>query len=131
MSVPANFFDTYTIVASPATTAEIVIGSLDGTTELLPGLPVNLEAWCNVTPDAATTTITFRIRRDSLTGAQVGISTSNGPGSVTGASVGNPRIECADTPSNFAGRTYVLTLAMAAAAGAATVNALHLSARVG
>lgn len=131
MSVPANFFDTYTIVASPADNTETVIATLSGLTELLPNLPVHLHGWVNITGEASATDIRLRIRRTSLTGASVAGPFTCGVTDITAAKEANGEIWGSDTPGDFAGATYVLTVVVTGGAGTSTVNGVCLSARVG
>jgi hypothetical protein len=131
MSVPANFFDTYTVTASPADNTETVIATLSGLTELLPNLPVHLHAWANITGEASATDMRLRIRRTSLTGTSVVGPFTCGVTDVTAAAPANGELYGVDTPGDFAGQVYVLTVVMTAAGGTSTVNAVALQARVG
>lgn len=130
MSVPANFYDTYDIVASPTDDAEVVVARLAAVSELLPDLTVHLEATINVAIAAAATSAILRVRRNGLTGDQVGADwpITYDP-AATFANV-SAAISAADNPGNFAGAVYVLTLECEDAATASTINAVHLGARV-
>lgn len=130
MSVPANFFTTTTVVASPTDATETVIALLGGITELLPNLTLKLDAKVNITTQAATTAVVLKIRRNGLTGTQVGVSTTTTiPGGA--AAIALPCTAWAvDTPGDFSGAVYVLTATCTTAGGAATVNAVKLEARV-
>lgn len=129
MSVPANFFDTYDIVASPTGTGETVIAILGGVGELLPGLSVHLRGWVNLSPDGSATSPSLAVRRGSLTGDVVspGIEVDFTPAATFGTM--NLDLEVVDVPGNFAGAIYVLTLELPNAGGPSTVNAVHLGAR--
>lgn len=131
MSVPANFFDTYAVVASPADNTETVIATLSGITELLPNLPVHLHGWVNITGEASATDVRLRIRRASLTGTLVVGPFTFGLTDVTAAAPATGDIFGVDTPGDFAGATYVLTALVTAGAGTSTVNGVCLQARVG
>lgn len=130
MSVPANFFDTYDVVASPTDDTETVIAILGGVGELVPGLAVHLSGWANIEVDTDATGITLAFRRDSLTGT--------GPiasGTVTFTATGGVltwecNVEGVDTPGDFAGAIYVLTATIADANGPSTVGAVGFHARV-
>lgn len=130
MSVPANWFDTYDVVASPTGAAETVIAILTGVGPLLPDLAVHLSATVNASPDADATSVVLSVRRDSLTGEQVsgqGFETDFAPGAVP---EGVFSIDVVDFPGDFAGATYVLTLQCAAAASESVVDGLGFHARV-
>lgn len=130
MSVPANLFHTYTVVASPSDDAETVIATLSGITELLPGLSVRLHGWANITGEASATDMRLRIRRASLTGTSVVGPFTFGTTDVTAAKPTEGNIYGSDQPGDFAGATYVLTVVMTAAAGTSTVNGVCLDATV-
>lgn len=53
------------------TTAETVIATLTGCSNSGPGKPIRLSGQAKITTGTATTQLTFRIRRDSLTGTLV------------------------------------------------------------
>lgn len=130
MSVPANFYDTYDVVASPTDDQETVIAILGGVGELLPGLAVHLSGKVDVTPDTDAIDLVLQVRRGGLTGDSVGV-----PWGPTFDATGGPftfQAECevVDTPGDFAGAVYVLTLACVSAGGPSSVNALGFHARV-
>lgn len=129
MSVPANHFDSYTIVASPAGATETVIASVSGVGELLPGLTVHLDAWANVTKEASAVDAILAIRRGSLTGTVVAGPVSMAGAVDAGADGVSGTLQGFDAPGDFAGATYVLTLTMTSAGGASTVVAVGLHAR--
>lgn len=131
MAIPQNFFDTYTVVASPADATETVIATLAGITELLPNLPVHLHAWCNITGASDATNVILRIRRTSLTGTAVVGPITCGTTDVTAAVAANGELWGQDTPGDFAGAVYVLTAVVTSATAPSTVNAVALNARVG
>lgn len=130
MSVPANFSDTYAVVASPAAAAETVIAILSGVGELLPNLAVHLSAAVSLNPDADVTEAELRIRQGSLTGNVVGPqgwSVDFDAGSVGELSL---VAQAVDFPGDFAGAVYVLTLQCEDAGGVSTVQQLGFHARV-
>lgn len=129
MSVPANLYDTYDIVASPTDDTETVIAILNGVGELVPGLAVHLSALVGVTPETAVTGLTLIVRRNDLSGDTVG-----DPADVTFTATGGPfdaqvGIEVVDFPGDFAGAVYVLTLECVDAGDASTVTTLGFHAR--
>lgn len=124
-------FQTSAIVASPATTAEIVIASVGGIVVRYSGQTIKLRGNVNITPGADTTECRLRIRRSTLTGTLVGVPC--GVPCPTGfATLGmdaeTPEFQ--DSPGEVASMVYVLTAVMTAASAAATVNAVSLVARV-
>lgn len=130
MSVPANIYDTYTAVALPATSEEAVIAELDAVSGLVPALNVNLHGWVDLKPASSSTVLTLRVRRNSLTGTQVGADVP--VGFITGANTTGQQLEIdvQDQPGDFAAATYVLTLQATSAAGVASAVRLHFGAVV-
>lgn len=129
MSVPANFFDTYDVVASPADDTETVIALLSGVGELLPNLNVHLHAMILLAPNADATLVSYTIRRDGLTGATVGQPWDT-PIPASPPDAGFPGIiAVVDTPGDFAGAIYVLTATVSGASGVSTVDSVWLGAR--
>lgn len=130
MSVPANFFDTYDVVASPADDTETVIAILGGVGELVPGLAVHLDACVFIGIDAQATDCLLAVRRESLTGDQVGVP--QGLGGITPGSFGGFQVavQVVDTPGDFAGAIYVLTAQCTNADSLSTVLGLGFHARV-
>lgn len=132
MSVPANFFDSYVVAASPGDASETVVAGIVGVTELLQNLSVHLHGWIDIAPDVGTTLLTLNIRRGAdTTGSIVGTTTINGPGTATGVTEVQAIVDSIDNPGDFQGASYVLTATCTGAGGASTVNAVHLEARVG
>lgn len=129
MSVPANFFDTYNVVAAPADDQETVVAILTGVGELLPNLAVNLHGWVDIIPDADVVGITLTVHRDSISGQQVGNPVAVGMSPAGTLTEALPTIDVVDFPGDFANATYVLTVTCASAGGASQVNSVHLSAR--
>lgn len=130
MSVPANFFDTYTVTASPADATETVIATLNGLTELLPNLTVHLDAWADISADASATDMRLRIRRASVSGTSVVGPFTQATTDVTAGTASVGTIQGSDAPGDFAGQVYVLTVVMTGAVGASTVNGVGFHARV-
>lgn len=130
MSVPANFYDTYTVVASPVDDAETVIAILGAVTPLLPGLSVHLHGHASIAMDATATGAELAVRRTSLTGDAVEpVSSVNYDPAATLVTL-TTDIEVVDDPGAIAGAVYVLTLLCTAATGPSTVGAVHFGARV-
>jgi hypothetical protein len=106
------------------TTSETVLATLTGVSTSQPGQTVGLTGRYRLTTGAATTTVTSRIRRDSLTGTVVGESTAENVYAAAGSTEGHELYVEESSPGEFAGRTYVLTAQQAGASGNGTaVNA--------
>lgn len=129
MSVPANFFDTYAVVASPTDDTETVIAILGGVGELLPGLSVHFDALVQIEPDADVTAFKLAIRRADINGDEVGPggAVQFDPAGTFGT--GQVAYQTVDFPGDFAGAVYVLTLICTAAGGASDVDFVHFGAR--
>lgn len=117
-------FSAQTITAN----TETVIATLTGINSRGPGFPVLLNGWAAFVVQAATTSVTMRIRQDSLTGSVVGA-----PGilAATAATTSQNTLDVTevDTPAGeYAGKTYVLTVQAAAAGANWNVNAATLQA---
>lgn len=123
----ALIFADYTIVASPAGAAETIIGSVPGVTTPHDLQQIKCAASANLTIEAATTQVIARLRRGGLTGTQVGVDWVT---DVTGGNIVNVTAQGIDSPQSLSNGTYVLTVRCTSAAGAATVHAVAISARV-
>lgn len=126
MSVPANFFDTYVGVAQPTDDTEIVVATLSGIGELLPNLNVHLHGYLALSPGTDGNAVSLLIRENDLAGDIVAGATSTGADGVASIAI----VEGVASPGDFAGATYVLTVAVNNASAASTITAVHLGARV-
>lgn len=124
-----NFTTTTITAATVATTAETVIATLNNVSTSLPGQVIRFDAQCDLTTSAATTTVTWRIRRTSLTGTAA-VTLGPTASGVAASSRGTYDIEGTDSPGESSG-PYVLTVQFAGASGAATINAVILQANIG
>lgn len=115
---------------SLVTTAETVIATLAGVTTKYGSESVRLRGWAQITAGTATTAITLRIRRSSVTGTLVGEANPI-QGGVAAASTSGLDIATTDTPGDVAGQTYVLTAQQTAATGNGTALQASLEAAVG
>lgn len=116
---------------SITTTAETVIATLAGVNSRSAGATINLLGYAQFAVQAATTSTTLRVRVGSLTGTVV--SSTTGVFAATAASTSQDQLAVAaqDTPSGeYAGQTYVLTIAAAAAGANWNVTAASLIALV-
>jgi len=130
MSVPANFFTTYNVVASPADATETVIAILSGVGPLLPDLTVKLRGVVTILTDADVTAVQLTVRQGSLAGNVVGDSwDTDVPGGAAQLHL-TCTVETFDNPGDFAGAVYVLTAGCESASGASVVNDLVFEARV-
>lgn len=101
------------------TTAETVVATLAGISTSLVGQRVKLRGWVQLTLGAATTTVTLRVRRTSVTGTLVGEANPVAIPSAA-ATTGEFEICVEDSPGEIAGGTYVLTAEQASATGNGT-----------
>ena len=109
------------------TTAETVVATLSGVTLPRAGMFVNLHGQATITTGTATTGVTLRVRRDSLTGPLVSESEPD----VIAAAVGSNEpftIAVQDTPGELQGATYVLTAQAVAATGNGSCTHANLTA---
>lgn len=112
------------------TTSETVIATLAGVTTPRPGMAVRLRGYYRITTGTGTTTVTTRIRRDSIVGTVVGEAT---PETISAAAGGTEAhdLEITDTVAGeIAGATYVLTAQQAGATGNGTAVNSRLEAEV-
>lgn len=130
MSVPANFFDSYDVVASPADATETVIAVLSGVGELLPDLSVHLHGWVALSLSSACVGVGLRVYRDAIGGTQVGQSAGVVFDPATTLTEVTLDIDVVDNPGNFAGAVYVLTAECTGAVAECEVSGVHLGARV-
>lgn len=103
---------------SITTTSETVIATLAGVNSRSPGTPISLVGFAQFAVQAATTSVTLRIRSTALSGSVIQSATGVFAATAATASQDQLNIAVQDTPSGeYAGQTYVLTI-QAAAAGA-------------
>lgn len=111
------------------TTAETVIATLGGIGTSAPGRSVKLTGEATITTGTNTTALTFRIRRDSLTGTVVGEANPVQIEAAAGSSEDHD-IEVVDTPTGeIYNATYVLTVAQTAASANGSAIRAFLKAR--
>lgn len=119
-----RFFRTATVTGSPATSAEVVVATLNITPDLAVMEGVMLWAWCSLTVGTDGVSILARLRRDSLTGTVVKAS---GATTATAAQLVDRAIDGFDTGPSLPNEVYVLTLAVGSASAASTVSAVELA----
>jgi hypothetical protein len=112
------------------TTAETVVATLTGVSTSAPGQTVALRGTVQITTGTATTAVTLRIRRDSLTGAVVGEAGPSQVSAAAGSTEEHERYAEEANAGEFSGRTYVLTAQQTAATGNGTVLTAALEANV-
>lgn len=123
----ARFPSTTTVGASPAGSAETVIGTLVipsfGDTQILSG--VSLTGWAAYTVGTSGTAVTLRVRQTNVAGTVVA---STGALTRAAASLNADDVQGVDATPGVG--TYVLTMTVTAGAAASTVSALLLRAIV-
>lgn len=113
------------------TTAETVVATLSGLSTYKPGEPILLRGECQFTTGANTTGLTFRIRRDSLTGTVVNEANIEQVEAAAGSTESHD-IQCDDQFSGeVANQAYVLTVEATAASANGSALYAYLSAEVG
>jgi hypothetical protein len=112
------------------TTAETVTATLAGVSTNQPGQTVGFRGSARVLTGANTTALTFRVRRDSLTGTQVGEATTEQIEAAAGSTEGHDIYVQESDPGEFSGRTYVLTVTQTAATANGTVANASLECEV-
>lgn len=111
-----------------AANTETVIVTLNGVTAEFPGQQINLTGSVSVTPGAAATAMTLRIRRGGLAGTLVGGAEAES-GDIVAAKQSTLTIFANDNGQEPAGGTYVLTIQGTGEGGAATVAGAYLECR--
>lgn len=122
-----RFFNTATVVASPADATEVVVAQLNLTDDLTAVEGVYLSFWASLTVGTAGVSILTRIRRDSIAGAAIAAS---GATTATAAQLVDRAIEGFDTAPVFPNEVYVVTMTVASATAASTISALEFTALV-
>lgn len=120
------------VLNSPTGNAtETVIAQVQNVSNYAAGNRVHLRGWCNITPGATTSALTFRLRRGvDATGVLIGQPSVEGAGFTVGQA-DDWSVEAQETPPEIAGASYVLTVQQTAGTAGATVNAVELTATVG
>jgi hypothetical protein len=113
------------------TTAETVVATLTGVSTGGAGQTVALTGRYNITTGGSTTALVTRIRRDSLTGTQVGETQTEQVSAAAGSSESHTIYREDVGAGEFGSRTYVLTVSQTAAAANGTANNASLIADVG
>lgn len=131
MAGNALCFKTNTVTASPTDATETVIATLTGVTPRYGGQTVKLTGWASISVQAAVVSIALKVRRDSVSGTQVGATITSPTFAAAGSQKFQATINVLDSPTGeFAGATYVLTATLASAGGASTVDGASLEARI-
>lgn len=107
---------------SLVTTAETVVCTIDGIATNQPGQRVIVAGEYNVTLGTNTTALVTRIRRDSLTGTQVGEAQTEQISTAAGSSESHAIRREDGNAGEFSGRTYVMTVSQTGASANGTVN---------
>lgn len=111
--------------ASLVTTAETVVYTTPNLMSGIPQqLPVGIEGTINVTPGAAATGITIRVRQGSLAGPIVGQSPLHTVAAAAPQSISFGATD--NTPFLEGGGVYVVTAQQTAATGNGTVNMVDI-----
>lgn len=108
-----------------ANAAETVVATLTGVTTRSASTQVILEGSAQITTGASTTSVTLRIRRGGLAGAQVGQPAQQNCGAAVPVAAS---IQVDDFPGETVSATYVLTATQNAATGAGTAVSANLTA---
>lgn len=112
------------------TTAETVIATLSGVSTSQPGQTLTFEGDCTLTTGTNTTAVTLRVRRDSVSGTEVGESVPDAVSAAAG-SVETHQIVVADsTLGEFGSGVFVLTAAQTGASADGTVSQCSLRCEV-
>lgn len=102
---------------------EIVVGQVNNVSPQPGGMPIGITATATILLGAGTTSCRLRVRRNTLTGTVVADS---GAVAATASTRVARAVNDDDYLQDVAAMTYVLTVECAAAAAAATVEALSL-----
>lgn len=127
MSRQAIPYYTNAVTASPSGATEIVIATLPGCSVSYPSDHFIIQAFADITVQAATTAVILKPRRTSLTGTIVATSTTT-YGAAATIAAGPFLITATDAPGDVSNLTYVLTATLTAAGGASTVNVVGITA---
>lgn len=106
------------------TTAETVVATISGITSHDPDACFLFEGSANVTGGTSTTAVQLRVRRGSLTGAQVGATSTS---TLAGTATVQAACQVDDRPGEVANATYVLTAQLVGAAANGSTGSANLS----
>lgn len=120
-------FFTDAVTASPSGATEIIIATLNGCSVSYPSDHFVIQAFADISIQAATTAVILQVRRTNLTGTIVKGSTTTYGAAATLARGPFP-LFCTDAPGDVSNLTYVLTATLTAAGGASTVNLVGITA---
>lgn len=130
MPNPTITYASYTVDASPVDATEIVVAHIDSINPRFAFSPIGLQLLCQVAPAAAATAVVVKFREDSLTGTQIGTTTTikvpGGAGADTNVAV--LAVAVLNPAGALGNKTIVATVTMTAAATASTVTALAMTA---
>lgn len=118
-----------TDVPETGANTETVACTVTGVGTEFSGQSVILQGFLAYTAPAAITSLTMRVRADSLTGAIVGEAEVD-TGDVVATKLGLHPFAFIDLPPDIAGRSYVLTFQGAGEGGPGTCNTAVMSAMV-
>ena len=127
LDLQQRFFQTQTVVASPAAASETIIASLTISQDVIVTKGVFLEGWCAYTVGTSGVTGTLKIRQTNVSGTTIG---STGALTVAATNLVAPSVQALDTAATFPGQVYVLTLTVGSGAAASTVSAVSLFATI-
>lgn len=122
-------YTTTTVTGSPATNAETIIATSPGVVLRYPGQTIKVYGSVNFTVGTSGTAGTLKLRRDSVTGTQIGVSVTIPVSQITATQTADGVIAAFDTPGDVNGQIYVMTLTVTAGAATSTVNNVWLSCR--
>lgn len=130
MSIPATFFDTYTVVAAPADATATVVATLSGVCTQLPGQSVKLRGWAVLTPGADTTAVTVKIVPgvDPTLDVPIAAVVGTDAGDLAHGMVITVEGEMSD--ETVSGAVFSLAVVCTGASGASGLSVVHLEARV-
>lgn len=118
-----------TDVPETGANTETVGATVTGVCTEFNGQSVLLQGFLAYTAPAAITSLTIRVRADSLTGAIVGEAEVD-TGDVVATKLGLHPFMFIDQPADIAGRSYVVTFQGAGEGGPGTCNTAVMSATV-
>jgi hypothetical protein len=127
LDLSPRYFRTASITGSPATSAEVVVATLNIADDLAVTEGVLLWAWASLTVGTDGVSILTRIRRDSLTGTVIKAS---GATTAVAAQLVDRSIQGFDTTPTLPNEVYVVTMAVGSATAGSTVSAVELAALV-
>jgi len=122
LDLSARFYQSSTVVGSPALAAETTIASVTITTDVAITKAAYLLTWCAFTIGTSGTSFRLRIRRDTIAGLTIADS---GLVTATAANLVAPVIFGFDTTAAPPGQVYVTTLLVTAGSAASAVSAVN------